>query len=391
MDTVRIGIIGIGGMGSHHARYLNAGEVPNAQLAAVCDIDPARLKWAETNLNSAVRHFASAEELFAAQCVDAVMIATPHYGHPVLGMQAIEQGLHVLSEKPAGVFTKNVREMNEAAKRGARVYGIMFNQRTHANHQKMRDLVQSGELGKIQRINWIITDWFRTQSYYNSGGWRATWAGEGGGVLINQCPHNLDLWQWICGMPRRIRAFCEFGRFRDIEVEDSVTAYAEYENGATALFVTTTGEAPGTNRFEICGSRGKLVLEHGALTFWRNRVDAIEFNQTFTGGFGTPECWKCDVPTPGGSEGHKGITKDWVRAIRTGSPLLGPGEEGINSLTLSNAMHLSTWTDDWVELPIDEDLYYRHLQKRIKASRAGNKATAKKGGRKLDVTGTFGS
>ncbi len=386
MDTVRIGIIGIGGMGSNHAGYINRGDVPNATLTAVCDIDPKRLKWAEENLDSSVKKFGTADELFAAKCCDAVMVATPHYDHPVLGLQALEHDLHILIEKPAGVYTKKVRELNEAVARSDKVYGIMFNQRTNVNYQKIKELIEAGELGEIQRTNWIITSWFRAQSYYDSGGWRATWAGEGGGVLINQCPHQLDLWQWMCGMPKKIRAFCEFGKFRDIEVEDSVTAYAEYENGATGVFITTTGEAPGTNRFEVCGSRGKLVYEHGELKFWRNRVDAIEFNKTWTKGFGTPECWECKVPVTGSGEGHKGITKNWVNAILTGSELLGPGVEGINGLMISNAMHLSTWTDSTVELPVDEDLFHEKLQERIKTSTYKKPET----GGTMDVDGTFG-
>jgi predicted dehydrogenase len=259
--------------------------------------------------------------------------------------------------------------MNDVAEKSGKVFGIMFNQRTHPTYQKLRDLVTSGELGELRRTNWYITTWFRAQSYYDSGTWRATWAGEGGGVLINQCPHNLDLWQWICGMPKRVRAFCYFGKYHNIEVEDDCTAYVEYANGATGLFITATGEAPGTNRFEIDGDRGKLVLEEGKITFWRTRVPASEFSRTFKGGFGEPESWKIEIPVRGTAEEHKGITKNWVQAILKGALLLAPGEEGINSLQLSNAMHLSAWTDAWVDLPVDEDLYVAKLQEKIKASK----------------------
>lgn len=252
-----------------------------------------------------------------------------------------------------------------------RVYGIMYNQRTNPLYQKLRELVQAGELGEFRRLNWIITDWYRSQSYYNSGGWRATWAGEGGGVLINQVPHQLDLWQWTIGlMPSRIRAFCSFGKHRQIEVENEVTAYAEYANGATAVFITSTCEAPGTNRLEVTGDRGKIVIEEDTIKYWRLRESESAFNATYTGGFGQPECWKCELPVePGTGDQHVGITRDWIQAIRTGSPLLAPGEEGIRGLTLSNAMLLSTWTDDWVSLPLDEDLFYEHLQAQIRASK----------------------
>jgi len=276
--------------------------------------------------------------------------------------------------------------MNEVAQKSGKVFGIMYNQRTNPVYQKLRDLIKSGELGEIKRIIWIITNWYRSQSYYDSGGWRATWAGEGGGVLINQCPHNLDLWQWICGMPKRVRGFCYYGKYHDIEVEDDVTAYMEYENGATGLFITTTGEAPGTNRWEISGDRGKIVVEDGKLTFWRLRVPERQFNREYKGGFGAPECWKCEVPTPGTETAHRGITANWVNAILKGTPLLAPGVEGINGLTISNAIHLSSWLDEWVEIPFDEDLFYEKLKERIQTSRfKGNN----KEDRVLDVEGTY--
>jgi predicted dehydrogenase len=385
MDKVKLGIIGLGGMGTNHASYLKNGEVEGVEIVAVCDINPKRFEWAKNNLPESVRCFESANELFASKCCDAVLIATPHYDHPPLVIDALNHGLHALSEKPAGVYTKQVREMNEVAAKSDKKFGVMFQQRTEPLHKKIKDLMDSGELGELRRVNWLITNWFRSQSYYDSGGWRATWAGEGGGVLLNQCPHNLDLWQWMCGMPKRIRAFCYFGKYHNIEVDDDVTAYAEYENGATALFVTTTGEAPGTNRLEISGDRGKLVLEHNKLTFYRTRELVSEFNRTYKGGFGSPECWEIDMKGKGGMTGHKAITADWIKAIRTGSELFAPGVEGINGLALSNAMLLSTWTDSWVDLPVDEDLYYEKLQEKIKNSSIKKESSDTT----LDVEGTF--
>lgn len=388
MDSVRIGIIGFGGMGSHHASYLAKGEVPNATLAAICDINPERLQAAKQLYGEKIQTFENADALFAAKAVDAVMIATPHYYHPPLAIQGMKSGYHVLTEKPAGVYTKQVREMNEVAAKSDRVFGVMFNQRTLASHQKMKDMVESGELGEIRRVLYVITDWFRSQAYYNSGGWRATWAGEGGGVLVNQCPHNLDLWQWICGMPTRVRAHCAFGKYHDIEVEDEVTAYVEYPNGATGVFITTTGEAPGSNRFEITGDRGKLLLEGGKLTFWRTRVPVSQFVKESPTGFATPEVWTCDIPG-GGGEAHKGITKNWVSAILKGTPLLARGEEGINGVQLANAMLLSSWTDNnWVSVPVDEELFYAKLQEKIKTSTFKKQGAA---GKAIEFNGTFGA
>ncbi|WP_426447277.1 Gfo/Idh/MocA family protein [Paenibacillus sp. S-38] len=370
MESVRIGIVGIGNMGRGHAGYLLQGEVHGAELTAVADIDPYRLAWAKEQYGDRVKLFSGLDEFFASKSFDAVLICTPHYDHPPIASRAFGDGYHVLVEKPAGVYTKQVREMNEAAARSGKAFGIMYNQRTNPLYRKLRDLVTSGELGEIRRTNWIITTWYRSQSYYDSGGWRATWGGEGGGVLLNQDPHQLDLWQWTVDMmPKRVRAFCHFGKYRSIEVEDDVTAYVEYENGATGLFVTTTGEAPGTNRYEVTGDRGKIVIEDGKLTFWRLRVPEPEFNRDFRGGFGQPECWRWEVPVES-SEGtqHKGITQNFTDHILRGTPLLAPGEEGILGLTLSNAMYLSAWTDNWVDLPIDEELFYTKLQEKIASS-----------------------
>lgn len=369
MQNVRLGIIGVGNMGKGHIKYLIKGEVSGVTLAAVCDAIPENLKWAEQELGEAVLRYTDPYEMMDSKEIDAVLIATPHYSHPELSIACLERGLHVLCEKPAGVYTKQVREMNEAWEKSNVVFSMMYNQRTNPLYRKLKDIIDSGELGEIKRTNWIITNWYRSQSYYDSGSWRATWAGEGGGVLLNQDPHQLDLWQWTIGMmPTRVRAFCYFGKHRNIEVEDDVTAFVEYENGATGVFVTTTGEAPGTNRFEISGDRGKIVIENNQLTFWRLREPESEFNKRFTGSFGSPECWKCEVPVEGVNPDHKGITQNFVNAILHGEALIAPGAEGIKGLMISNAMLLSTWTDGWVDMPIDEELYYDYLQQKIAES-----------------------
>lgn len=370
MEFMRLGVIGLGNMGKGHIRYILKGDVPGAKLTAVSDNAEAGRQWAKDNVDEGVSIYADPYEMMDSGKVDGILIATPHYSHPELAIACFERGLHVMVEKPAGVFTKQVREMNDAYAKTDVKFSMMYNQRTNPLYRKLKDLVDSGELGEIRRTNWIITNWYRSQSYYDSGKWRATWEGEGGGVLLNQDPHQLDLWQWtISMMPKRVRAFCYFGKHRDIEVEDDVTAFVEYENGATGVFVTTTGESPGTNRLEISGDRGKVVIEDNKLTFWRLRESEREFNANFKGGFGQPECWKCDVPIVGENSNHRGIMRNWTNAILHGEELIAPGEEGINGLMLSNAMLLSTWIDNWVDLPIDEELYYAQLQERIESSR----------------------
>lgn len=359
---MRIGIIGYGGMGSAHAKCISDGKVPNGELTAVCDTRPERLDEAKKNCGDGVALFNNYDDFFGAGAADGVLIATPHYDHPPLAIKAFEKGLHVLIEKPSGVYTRQVREMNEAAVASGKVFAIMFQLRTSPIYQKLKDMVDGGELGKITRTNWIITSWFRTQHYYDSGAWRATWAGEGGGVLLNQCPHNLDLWQWICGMPSTVHAFCGFGKYHDIEVEDNVTAYVEYENGATGIFIASTGDSPGTNRLEITGDNGKVVLEDDKITFDHTTVPISQFCREHKDGlFDTPEVEVKEIKPEGSGGGHKEITSNWVDAILNGTPLIAPGEEGIRSLEISNAMLLSAWTGSKIELPIDEDLFYEKL------------------------------
>ena len=365
MEKLRLGIIGIGNMGATHAKNILEGKVPEIEVAAVADIDPERLKWAEDNLPDAAR-FESAVAMMDSGLISAVLIATPHYDHPVSAVSAFERGLHVMLEKPAGVYTKQVRAMNAAAEKSGTVFGMMFNQRTDHIYRKMRELVQGGTLGAIRRANWIITNWYRPQAYYDSGAWRATWRGEGGGVLLNQCPHNLDLWQWICGMPETIRAHIHCGKWHDIEVEDDVTAYVEYPNGATGVFVTSTGDAPGSNRFEITFDKGKLLAEDGKLTLWELDCPEPEFSRINTEPFGSPNVTVSEVETDGKSEQHIGVLNAFAGAVLRGEALVAGGAEGINGLTLSNGMHLSAWLDRELSLPIDEDLYYDELMKLVR-------------------------
>lgn len=387
MEKVRVGIVGVGNMGSCHAKTITEGKVEGMELAAIADISPEKLKWAKTELPAGIALFDDAEKMMKSGLIDAVIIATLHYFHPPLAIKGFENSLHVLSEKPAGVYTKQVREMNEAAQKSDKVFAIMFNQRTNCVYRKMKEIISSGELGMIKRTNWIITNWYRPQSYYDSGSWRATWAGEGGGVLLNQCPHNLDLWQWICGMPSKVQAFCHNGKWHNIEVEDDVTAYVEYPNGATGVFITTTADTPGTNRFEIMCDGGKLVCENDKLMLYKNKIPEREFNATYKGGFGEPGFEVSEVETDGLNEQHVAVLRAFAGAILHGTPLIASGLEGINGLTISNAMHLSSWLQHPVELPIDEDLFLSELNKRIAQSKLKKDAHDTV----LGVDGTFNS
>ena len=386
MEKVRLGVIGFGNMGTSHSKNVFEGKVPKMELAAICDIADGRRK-AAAELYPSVPVFETAEELYKSGLCDLVIIAVPHYDHPSLVISAFEHGLNVITEKPAGVYTKQVLEMNEAAQKSGKLFGIMYNQRTNPMYQKIREMVQSGELGHIKRISWIITDWYRPQSYHDSCSWRSTWKTEGGGAIINQNPHQLDLWQWMFGMPDKITSFVSFGKYYDIEVEDDVTAFLEYENGTTGTYITSTGEAPGTNRLEIACDMGKIVVENGQMIFNRNIVSEREFNKTFTGIFGAPECWKCELPVSGSGEQHVGILKNVAKALITGSELLAPGVEGINGLTISNSIHYSAWTGKTVDVKnFPHEDFYNILCDKIKNSKVEKKEVEQ---RTTNTEGTY--
>ena len=359
MKKLRLGIIGMGNMGSGHLQSIIDGQCDKFEVTAVADINPEKLESIEEKLPSAVC-FTDAVKMLDSNLIDAALIAVPHYDHPQYAIECFKRGIHVMTEKPAGVYVRQVREMNEEAEKSGVKFAIMFNQRTNPLFIKAREIVQSGKLGQPKRFVWIVTNWYRTQAYYDSGNWRATWNGEGGGVLLNQAPHNLDLWQWIFGMPKRVRAFCSVGKFHNIDVEDDVTIYGEYENGATAVFISTTGETPGTNRLEISGDLGKLVLEDGKLKWWKLASPEREFCFTSKEGFYVPETayeeFTADEP-----DGHPILLNNFADSILEGKELIANGCEGINSLSISNAAYISSWMDDWADIPTDEAMFEDYL------------------------------
>ena len=370
MSKIKLGIIGIGNMGSGHASNIDAGSCPEIELVAIADNNPDRLEWAKGKYSESVTYFDDAIAMLDSGLIDSCLIAVPHYDHCNFAIECMKRNIHVMVEKPAGVYTKQVREMNEESQKHPDVvFGMMFNQRTNCVYRKLRELVKSGKYGEIRRTNWLITNWYRPQSYYNSGGWRATWSGEGGGVLLNQCPHQLDLWQWICGMPVKVDAHLHFGKWHDIEVEDDVSAYVEYANGATGVFITTTGDAHGSNRFEIQMDGAKFVVENDKLTMEEYEMSEPEFSKVNEEPFGTVNSKHIEVETDGKNPQHIGVLNAWADAILHGGKLVAEGAEGINGLTLSNAMHLSAFLDKEIELPFDEELYYNELMKRVATSR----------------------
>ena len=373
MEKVRYGIIGLGNQGSHYQINLfDKGEIPNAEITALCDNDPKKIESMQNRTtNKTAKYFSDYKEMLDSGLVDAVLVEVPHYQHPEIVMECLKRDINVLCEKPAGVYTKQVREMNEFAKDKKALFGMMFNQRTNPMYKKMKEIIAEGGIGQLQRVNWIITDWFRTQFYYDSGDWRGTWEGEGGGVLFNQCPHQIDLVQWIVGeMPETVRGFCGYGRWHDLEVEDEVTAFFTYKNGATGVFITTTGETPGTNRLEISGTLGKLTCDMVSLKYYKNSSDSLEHSNTSPYAFARPECKEIEVEIEGENLQHKGILINFTNAVLGKEKLIAPGLEGINGVELMDAIQYSGWQNGkQVSLPIDEDDYLKMLTEKRKISR----------------------
>lgn len=360
---IKAGIIGLGSMGAGH--YTRLKSLPEFDIVGLSDSNPEALKrYSEPG-------YATGYELIEKSGAEAVVIATPHFDHVPLAVAALKKGLHVLVEKPVAVEVKEARRLMAAHKDKSRVVAVMFNCRTSPVYQKMRQMVTSGELGDIQRVSMVVTHWFRPESYFKSAGWRATWGGEGGGALLNQAPHSLDLLQWIAGMPSRVTALVGLGKRHDIEVEDEVSAILEYSSGATGVFVTATGEAPGVNRIEIAGDRGLLVYDNGTLSFIRNEQGTREYSRTTTERFGRSSVWNVTIPVKDNSfdEQHLSIHKNFRDAILTGAPLVAPLEDGVASLELANAMLLSGFTGKSVSLPLNAEAYSKELKKRIKRSR----------------------
>ena len=374
---VKLAIVGVGNMGSLHCATVQ--NIDNIELVAVCDTNRERADTIATK--HSVQAFYNHKDLLKAKVADAVAVATPHYDHTTIGIDVLKAGLHLLVEKPISVHKADCQKLIRAHKNKKQVFSAMFNQRTDPHYIKLKELIDKGELGTITRVNWIITSWFRTQRYYDSGGWRATWGGEGGGVLLNQCPHQLDLMTWLFGEPESVRADIAIGKYHKIEVEDEVTAYLTYKSGATGVFITSTGEAPGTNRLEVVGTRGKIVVEKGTgLEFTRNEVPMDQFCKNSEKNFATPSRWNINIPIQGHGDQHKGIFQNFADAITKRTKLVAPAEEGIKSVELANAMLYSGFKKTTVKMPLSAPAYQKHLKKLIENSTFEKKTVKTKAG-----------
>ena len=358
-SPIRIGVIGLGNIAKQHINNISSGAVQGCELRAICSRSGSELA---TELG--VEHFVDYHELCDSGLIDGVIIATPTMAHFAMAKYALERNLHVMLEKPMGLSSYEGQALLQFANEKS-VFALMLNQRTDPTFSKMKQIVDSGILGPIQRTHWTMTNWFRPEIYFQVSDWRATWKGEGGGMLVNQCIHNLDVFQWICGMPSHIQAFCEFGKYHQIEVEDEVTAYFRYANGATGLFVGSTGEAPGVNRFDIIGDQGSLHFDAGQLTLKRNQQSTAEFNQQTDNMFGMPQCISEVLHITDKVNQHALIMNNFIDAIVHGAELIAPAEHGLASLDMANAMLLSTWQQQPITLPLDRQAYQQTLDDKI--------------------------
>lgn len=360
--SVRVGIIGIGNIGSTHVARFERGDISGAVLSGICDTSPAVLAR-----HPDLPQWSDASAMINSGTVDAVIVATPHYAHTPICIEALERGLHVLVEKPLAVHVNDADRMIAAHRNPDQVFAIMFDTRTVPRYQAVREFLRSGRLGRIRRINWILTDWFRSDAYYASSSWRATWGGEGGGMLVNQLPHDLDLFQWLFGLPLRVRALCPIGKYHPIEVEDEVNAILEFADGATAVLTATTGEAPGTNRREIIGDNGRLLIGD-AIEFTSTEVPTSEWNRTTTEFFRGPSTQVEIIPAEGPGGRHTQVINQFVAAITEGTPLVAEAPEGRASVELANAIILSSQLDRTVELPLDADAFETWLADKRRTS-----------------------
>lgn len=365
MKKVKIGIVGCGNIGTAHCNSIFSEKIKNLELTAVCDVDLNKNDFVKQHYPT-VKFYEHYFDLLEDREVDAVLIATPHPLHADMCIQALKHNKHVLCEKPIDISVSKAKSINKIAQDSDKAFGIMLNQRTDYLFQQAKTIIESGQIGQMLRNSWTVTNWFRTQAYYDSSDWRATWSGEGGGVLLNQAPHNLDIWQWICGMPKSIMAFCEAGKYHNIEVEDEATIFAKYPNGATGVFVTSTGEYPGTNRFEIVGTKGKMVLENSKMKLIKTQESSSTIIETSKENYPTSTVeevvvTECDDDKP--QSAHEIILQNFTNHILYGENLIAQGIEGINELSISNAAYLSSWKgNSIVTLPIQEEAFDDALQ-----------------------------
>ena len=346
---LRYGVIGAGVVAPLHLQAIAA--LDDAELVGISadDQELAVARAQEAGCPSFVDH-----RQLLALAPDVVVVCTPHPSHPPLAIEALEAGAHVLVEKPLAVEAREADTMIDAAERAGRLLGVCFQQRFRPVIVAAHALIASGRLGELIRVS-IVDPLYRPNSYYGTAGWRGTWAGEGGGVLMNQAPHTLDLLCHLAGPPATVWGHSR-RRSQPMEAEDTATALVEYQNGAVGTVAVSTVE-PGVQRIELVGDRGRIEILGESLTFERFEPPLSEHLPAAVEMFDQPEIMSENVPLPGGRGDHLDVHRDFAAAIRTGSVLRVPARDARWSLELANAIVLSTHTGQAVRLPVDRPAY----------------------------------
>lgn len=363
-DKIRVALVGVGVMGSKYADMIVSGEVKNMVLTGVVARNLKAQEWAAILVNAEGLHpnvYRDVDDMFAhADDFDAVIIVTPHKTHEEIAVRAFELGKHVLCDKPAGATIGQAQNMTAASKQYDKVYGMIFHQHRYPKYLYIKQALENGELGELKRMLMVNSRYFRTAHYHQSGSWRSSWNGEGGGALINQGAHILDIWQWLFGMPQKIYAEIPFGKYNEFKVDDEATISMRYENGATGVFMLTTGEAVWQERLEIVGTKGRMLLEDDILHIYRYSKDSTEYIATEDVNSREHLAITEEVINFGkAEEPYVEILENFAEAVISGdsSILIAPGEEAINQLMLTNGAYCSAWKGMPVCLPLDAEEY----------------------------------
>ncbi len=359
---IRTALIGIGVMGKKYAKMICDGEVKGIMLTAVVCRNSDAAKWVKA-LGRDIKIFESAEKLFEnPDYYDAVIIATPHKSHPQLANNAFELGKHVMCDKPAGISVSDAVKMSKAAEKSNKIYAMMFHQRLYPKHIKIKEILNEGRLGDLKRIMLVNSRYLRTSHYHKSGSWRSSWSGEGGGALINQGQHILDIWQWLFDMPQSLYADICFGKYNDFKVDDELTIQMRYKNNLTAVFMLTTGEAVHQERLEIVGNKGKILLEDDTLHIYSYSENCDDYIKTAKVNSRenlsiNEEIIKFDKI----EEPYAQMLENFAGAVFGENTLIADGRNAVNPIMLTNAAYYSAWKGEAVKLPIDADEYDRML------------------------------
>jgi len=352
IDSLRYVVIGVAASIQRNA-HRRAQIAEKINVVAGCDINVEAGQQQTTEIGCAF--YEDYRQMLAEVKPDVAVIVTPHPLHPSMTIDCLRAGCHVLVEKPMAIDVASADEMIEEAKKSGRILAINFQQRFRPVIEKARAIIAAGEIGPLVRTL-SVEPWFRTAFYYRTAVWRAKWTSEGGGVLLNQAPHTLDLLCHLAGMPRKVWGWTRT-LYHAIEVEDTAQAMLEYPNGAPGYLTVSTTEVGVEQRVQIVGEKGAIELVGDKMTVYRIHPSTREFMTGSTEMFAKPETVAEMLDLPDTSGAHVAVYRDLKAAIQEGRPPRADGREAIMSLELANAITLSSYSGQPVTLPLDRKAY----------------------------------